>query len=641
MSQLRLSVRFCTAAFIFVLAVAIFSPASQAGTFVAANASEARLIEAKIKAAHFLSKATFGPTESGIDQLASRIRQVGYRRACEEWIDDQFDMVDNPSSGNFVRSHVETVSQMLSQDGLTNTQTNAYVPRYRNQAWWDIALRSDDQLRQRFAWALSQIFVTAGDSFTNTTADFSGDGTWLGTVRYYDEVLVDNAFGNYRDLLSTMTYSPIMGNYLSHIGNRKANVAGQRFPDENYAREIMQLFSIGLYKLHVDGRPVLTSQGELIPTYDNEDIKSLARLFTGFKNNNTNTNFYGMWNHNQPMLIFPPEHDNNRNYSETPGAPEAKTFLGSTLTTQMPSTLSNTAANVILVKQEVDEGLDVIFNHPNVGPFISRLLIQRMVKSNPTRSYIRRVATTFNDNGSGVKGDFRAVLKAILLDPELSRGQRISRKRLPDRVEVTERGTEFTRLREPLLRVTAMIRALNPTSDSPVGSMMIRYSNSDFGQEPYLSPSVFNFYLPDFQPPGDITDFQPSRLIPSSGLYAPEFQIMDAVVANRATNKFISWLRAGNISNTLYNGNGYTFTNKITFDLADEMAMVATPAGMRDLLQDLDLRLCNGTLNEDSKSIIIGALQTYANASTASDAEVRLEETLIAVLTSPNCMIEE
>ncbi len=641
MSHCRLSFVVRVAGFILVLATMLSSQHCIAGTFAAASSSDARVIESKIRASHFLSKATFGPTEAKINSLATRIRQIGYRRACGEWIDQQFNIVDNPSSNEIVRGHVETVTAIMTKDNITNTQNNASVPRYRNQAWWDTALRNDDQLRQRFAWALSQIFVIGGESFTNPDPDFSGSGLWMGTVRYYDEVLIDNAFGNYRDLLTAMTYSPIMGNYLSHLGNRKANVASQRFPDENYAREIMQLFSIGLHQLQIDGRVNRDQNGELIPTYDNEDIKALARLFTGFKNNNAATNFYGPTNLNQPMQIYPPEHDNNRNYSEVAGAPQQKRFLGTTLTTVMPATLSNNAANVQLVKDEITEGLDVIFNHPNVAPFLSRLLIQRMVKSNPSRAYVRRVATTFTNNGAGIRGDFRAVIKAILLDPEVTRGQSISRKRSPDRVEVITRGTEYSRLREPLLRVTAMIRALEPTSDYADGYMMIRNTAADFGQEPYGAPSVFNFYLPDFQPPGEINGYRTSPQSVSDALYAPEFQVMDAVVANKTINKYISWLRTQYIDTTLYSGNGYLFKNRITFNLSDELAMVASPAGVPALLEQLDLRLCNGTLSEESKTVITTALQAYANATNSTDARIRLDEILIGVINSPDCMIEE
>ncbi|TWU60155.1 hypothetical protein Poly51_04300 [Rubripirellula tenax] len=626
---------------IVLSATVILSSSASAGTFTAESGADARMIQAKIRAAHFLSKATFGPTVADIETLATRIRQVGYRRACEEWIDDQFAIVDNPGQGDLVRTHEETVQEMLVQASMTDTFGSTGVWRYRNHAWWDIALRGEDQLRQRVAWAMSQIFVIGGENFRSVTADETGHGRWLGTVRYYDEVLVDGAFGNYRDVLTNMTYSPIMGTYLSHRQNRKANVGANRYPDENYAREIMQLFSIGLHMLHPDGRPMRTPEGELIATYDNEDIKSLARLFTGMKQNNTNTNFYGPQNDNEPMIIYPPEHDNNRNYSDEAGAPEHKRFLGSTLTTVLPSSLSSNAANVELVKTEIDEGLDVIFNHPNVGPFISRLLIQRLVKSNPSRAYIRRVANKFNDNGSGVRGDFRAVVKAILLDPELTRSQRVRRMRAPDRVTVTSRGTESSRLREPLLLITSMVRGFNPTSDNIDGYMMLKFTMDDFGQEPYGAPSVFNFYLPSYQPAGALPNFQPSRTIPTDGLSAPEFQIMDAVLANESANQIFSWIRSEGINTYLYGLDGTGYRNIISFDLSAESAMVTDLADVPKLIEDLDLRFCNGTLSDESRAAILDGINTYLQSNSAATLSYRLHETIIGVLTSPDCMIEE
>jgi uncharacterized protein (DUF1800 family) len=598
-----------------------------AGTFEAADSREVRQIRAKIRAAQFLSKATFGPTQSDIDTLGSRIAQIGYRRACSEWLDLQFSL---PAT-----KHRDKIDEIFAADTpILPTDSGFGVTRVRYQAWWDVALRSEDQLRQRVAWALSQIFVTSdeGAGFNNTDPDFSGLASWFGPTNYYDDVLVDNAFGSYRALLSDMTFSPIMGTYLSHLRNRKADVANQRFPDENYAREIMQLFSIGLYKLEKDGRLARTLEGELIPSYDNEEIKTLARLFTGFKYENDNNNIYGPTNLNAPMEIYAPEHDNNIGYSEEPGAPANKEIFG----TVLPALPVNPTEQQVIA--EIEAGLDVLFNHPNVAPFISRLMIQRLVKSNPSRGYIRRVARKFESNENGERGDLKAVVRAILLDPEAVRGQRLLRKRSPLRVEVVPRGAEQSRLREPILRVTSMIRALKPSSDykgTPL--MMLRTVDNNFGQSPYRSPSVFNFYLPDFQPPGGLAEFHASRRNPHDALYAPEFQILDAVTANRSVNQFQNWVRSRYIRTNLYTGN----VCQIDLNLDDEYNLVRNISNLPQYLEQLDLLLCNGSLSETTKDYIIAAMEANAEGTSDWHTEIRTEETLLAVLLSPDCAIEE
>lgn len=339
------------------------------------------------------------------------------------------------------------------------------------------------------------------------------------------------------------------------------------------------------------------------------------------------------------MWIKASDHDNNRNYSEDPNNPgqpdpnavQEKRFLGSALTS-IPE--SPTSDDVIA---EIEQGLDIIANHPNVAPFICEQLIKRMVKSNPSRAYVRRVANKFNDDGDGNRGNFRAVLKAILLDPELSRGQRVSRRRSPDRVEVSSRGSEHSRLKEPVVAIASMIRALDPTPNSDTDETMVLGGTlSNFGQEPYAAPSVFNFYLPSFQPPGSIIDYRPSRRIPSGSLVAPEFQILDAVTANKSVNQIISWIRNGRVT-TSYTNNGYDLRYQIDFDLDDERALIADLDNAPQLLQEVDLRLCSGSLSESSKAVIIDALTT----STTRNTDIRLDEVLIGVLTSPDFMVEQ
>lgn len=614
-----------------------------AGEFPAANSREVKNIRSRIRAAQFLSKATFGPTQESIDELAGRINQVGYRRACSEWIDAQFEL---PAT-----SHEQVARDMVAADGRTTTQGSVGIANYRYQAWWHIALKSEDQLRQKVAWALSQIFVISdsGSGFNNNTNRGIGNNEftiadWLGMSDYYD-MLSRNASGNYRDLLGDVTFHANMGTYLSSWRNRKANISAGRFPDENYAREIMQLFSIGLYELHQDGRQRLNDQGELIPTYDNEGIKELARLFTGFRSyHNTSTSLYTGRNFGDPMQVHFQEHDNNLNYAEDPNnpgqtdpnAPQSKTLFGVTLS-PLPTPLTNAAAEA-----EINEGLDVIANHPNVAPFISRLLIQRLVKSNPSRAYMRRVTRVFRDNGQGVRGDMRAVVKAILTDREAVSGQRLVRRQSPLRVDVVKRGTEHSRLREPIQRVTSWIRAMRPTSNYPKSDpatgepyMMLSVSiQGDLGQMPFRAPSVFNYYLPDYQPPGDLIGYDPSRRIPTNGLFAPEFQVLDAVTSNRLMNRFGSFARNRYVQYGMRVG-----TCRITFNLGEELELAKDNANLPELLRRMDLWLCNGSMSEDTKTSITNAITSESTA--ASQNVARLEELLLAVVLSPDCAIEE
>lgn len=613
-----------------VVGVLLAAPNVSAGDFVVESARDVRMVKARIRAAQFLSKATFGATQESIESLAVRMRQIGYRRATSEWIDQQFALP--------ITSHEQVARDIVAADGNEVDMQSGGPYRYRYQAWWDIALRGDDQLRQRVTWALSQIFVigSSGAGFNNDDKRNIGNGEqsivdWLGMSHYYD-TLARGSSGTYRDLLEDVTYHPCMGTWLSSVRNRKANVGGGRFPDENYAREIMQLFSVGLYHLHQDGRLQVDENGELIPTYDNEQIKELARLFTGFRyhhNTNTSAIFTGR-NFGDPMQIQAREHDTNYDYSEDPNAPPTKTVFGTVLP---PLAIP---INEQSVRDEISAGLDAVADHPNVAPFICRLLIQRLVKSNPSRGYMRRVTRVFNDNGQGVRGDLEAVVKAILTDPELYRGQRLIRRRNPLRVEVVTRGTEYSRLREPIQRVTSLIRAMRPTSDYSGGYMMLRNSlGGQFGQWPFDSPTVFNYYLPDYQPPGDLIGYTPSRRNPSDSLVAPEFQILNAVTSNQTINRLRIFCRFLEVRRNVNGG-----VCDIDFHLEPELELARDLNNLDEILRRFDLWLCNGTLSEATKTAIKDAVITETTGRDWMNRQ-RLVTILNAVVISPDCAVEQ
>ncbi len=458
------------------------------------------------EAARFLGQATFGPTPS----LITDVQAVGI----EAWIEDQF---------------TQTVGQhqplLMGYDWeLLGGAIGGPYSHHKMLAWWHQAMEAPDPLRQRMAFALSEILVIS---------DTNGglDGNPVGMLNYYD-MLLEHSFGNYRELLEAVTYHPCMGVYLSHRGNLPADPAINRFPDENYAREIMQLFSIGLWMLNDDGTRQLDEFGQPIPTYDNSDITNLASVFTGMSWGQGDTSvwweFYWPTVENDeywrtytvPMILWEGPYsvwDNelNQHVEQYYHEQGAKTVLGVELPANDPENPEdNYAVN------DIDRALDVIFNHPNVGPFIGRLLIQRLVTSNPSNAYVARVTEAFNGGGphnpSGVRGDMQSLIRAIFLDEEA---------RDADMLDDPEHGM----LRENYLRYVALARAFNASSNS--GEYPIFWVNDAFSQQPLSSPSVFNFFQPDYQPLGEIRD---------SGLVAPEFQILTAVTGITIPNQFNS-----------------------------------------------------------------------------------------------------
>ena len=426
------------------------------------------------QASRFLARSTFGPTLAGIDRL---MKMGSY----EAWLEDQF--------GQPPSFHLDWM-----RDRLPGIEWRTYcdlVHTAKRDGWWDIAVHGPDQLRQRVAFALSEIMVVSQYGPLINEPD--------GLASFYD-VLVRNAFGNFRTLLEEVTLHPMMGKYLSYLGNAKADdpVAGSH-PDENYAREVMQLFTIGLYRLNRDGTTINDPQTGLpLPTYNQADIREMARIFTGWSDDNGGYFFVGEGDNTHhartsPMVSFPEHHDTG-----------AKHILD----TDFPAGQS--------AEQDLKQALDLLFNHPNVGPFIARRLIQRLVTSNPSPAYIERVAAAFNDNGHGVRGDMKAVIKAILLDPEALAG--------PEQDPHT-----FGKVREPLLCISHLWRAFQAQNrecarrgedeNSPVyhyNCFHFEAARSFLEQNAaHESLTVFNWFTPD-DGPADLKDLQlvsPERMV--------------------------------------------------------------------------------------------------------------------------------
>lgn len=415
------------------------------------------------EAFQFLNQASFGATaEDALDVIDMGL---------EAWIDDQ---MQKPAS-----------LQLPFVQTNTGQQQPFELHDERTDIWFRNVLGGDDQLRQRVAFALSEIMVV---SQLGALVSYP-----YALASYYD-MLVNNAFGNYRQLIEDVTLHPAMGVYLSMLGNEKPNAALNIRPDENYARELMQLFSIGLIEMNMDGSPRLDTLGLQIPTYDQAVIEAFAHVYTGWSYAGAPSFQLAFPNQNNqtlPMQLYPAFHDTGE-----------KTVLGGTV---IPA--GQTGA------EDLAQALDNIFNHDNVAPFISIRLIQRLVASNPSPGYVARVAAVFDDNGSGVRGDLGAVVKAILLDQE-------ARPALPMEID--------GKIKEPLLRLTQLWRAYNATSTS--GKYAFVAGNYFFGQGPQQSPSVFNFFSPFYAPPGEIRN---------SSLVAPELQIATEFQNTLVTSYFL------------------------------------------------------------------------------------------------------
>ncbi|MEY3366856.1 MAG: hypothetical protein RI973_11 [Bacteroidota bacterium] len=479
----------------------------------------------------------------------------------EDWITTQFDAPR--------LFYIEQRTKDITVDALDSTlaqggNANYIYPRlwFWHSAWWDYTMMSQDLLRNRVSLALSEIFVISEVPQLRDAP--------LGLASYYD-MLLDNAFGNFRELLEKVTLHPCMGLYLTHINNPKSDTALNRFPDENYAREVMQLFTLGLYELNLDGTRKLDSAGHFIPTYDNADIGEFAKVFTGLSYGDTY--LFGQSPQSQQSYTYPMKMFNSWH------EPGPKYLLnGFVVPNRSP----------VNGMADIEDALDNLFNHPNVGPFFSRLLIQRLITSNPTPAYVARVATVFNNNGQGVRGDMKAVIRAILLDEEA---------RDCGYIDSPYRGM----LREPMVRYTHVSRAFNAFSQKGIFRNAMEEFYLDLFQRPLASPSVFNFFLPDYQPIGPID---------SAGLVAPEFQITNAVSIAGYANQLYKWIMRDNQVMEVWSNfeNEYWADKAVNLNLTDEMAFDGINE-IGQLLERLNLILLHGQMSPTTRQIIRGTLE--------------------------------
>lgn len=522
-------------------------------------------------AARLLLQATFGPTMPEIDRLTAM--------GASAWINDQISQPPALLTPYIRQIYADFFGPQTDRSYNGSAQDSFLYGNNVSTPFFRSAVAGPDQLRQRTAFALSQILVAS-------RRDAALENSPLGLADFYG-IFIRHAFGNYLDVLTEVSLHPIMGRYLSHIGNQKANPALNQYPDENYAREVMQLFSIGLWELNPDGTRRLTPAGEPIPTYSNTQITQLARVFTGlwFGGQEWMQGGYNDANYAVPMDLFPEAHDFG-----------AKTLLGGfTLPARAP-----TRENAL---QDVRDAVKSLFDHPNTPVFISRQLIQFLVTSNPSPACVQRIQAVFADNGSGVRGDLGAVVKAILLDQE-ARDPRWSLG-----------NVAFGKLREPVIRTMHLARVGGLARlQAPVWWNWGEFYDA-MKQEPLYSPSVFNFYRPDYRAPGLLTQL---------GLSGPVFQITDSYSAISVPNTLWDFIQGG-----MRSSNGIRYP----LDFAAEVALAGNP---ELLLDRLNLLFCAGRLSAATRAIIIDAVDDLP----ATDARSRVHLAVYLCLTVPEGAIQ-
>jgi uncharacterized protein (DUF1800 family) len=484
------------------------------------------------EASRLAAQATFGMDYAGIESIA--------RQGHENWIDGQF---NTPMSDHL--SIVADIVRRRDEGEFAEFEEDIeYLIFARRLAWWHQTVTGQDALRQRVAFALSEILVVSDSVDTLIVHPNALSG-------YYD-MLLRNSFGNFRELLRDVSLHPAMGLYLSHINNRRSDPANNIFPDENYAREIMQLFSIGLFELNIDGSLQLDNNGDPIPTYSNNEIREFAKIFTGFSYGGPGAYFGRAYppNFSAPMQMFDAAHE-----------PGSKNLLNGTV---VPAGQTG--------MQDFDAAIDNLFNHPNVGPFIGKQLIQRLVTSNPSPAYIERVARAFNGDTTGVRGDMRAVVKAVLLDPDA--------KAAPGTL------TDFGKLREPVVRYASILRQFGANSPDDFIAVLGYFLQQVGKQHPLSAPSVFNFFLPAHSPAGEIAD---------AGLVAPEFQITTSSSIVGISNIIDFVILADYVSDSPQGFEQVSLDFQPYVDLAPDV---------NALLDRLDIVLTAGTLDAASRQAI-------------------------------------
>ncbi|WP_435355811.1 DUF1800 domain-containing protein [Emticicia sp. SJ17W-69] len=563
-------------------------------------------------ASRFLSQATFGATYTEIQKVTTQ--------GIEKWLDDQLALPNNFKIQTYLQSLHQSIVDSLNKVNKVQTYnlSNVYLDDWHfDISWFQGSMTAPDLLRWRVAFALSEIFVASRVSPLN--------GNPYALASYYD-VLMDNSFSNYRTLIDRITYHPTMGVYLTYMNNHATdnNNGKQIYPDENYAREIMQLFSIGLYELNIDGTEKKDANNKPIPTYNNDDIANLAKVFTGLSwgdGNYLGISSKNYWSYTKRMKFYGKDSsDAVRNpLKVNPRIVDgheygAKTFLKTTIPVR-PVAQGN---------QDIQDALNILFNHPNVGPFISRRLIQRLVTSNPSPAYIKRIATVFNNNGSGVRGDLKAVIRAILLDPD-------ARQCCGDNTEY------YGTLKEPFLRYMNLVKGLNLQAQGNVFRNVMARVYDETEQRPLNSNSVFNFFSPDYRPDGELKE---------AGKVAPEFQLLSSQTLTGYFNALNDWLIKDDPTEYygFFGGETYKPNQNPNFNTEIDYTLTRNDK-VPQLLDKYNHILAHGKLSVESLNIIAKAIKSMPYAEDANgvpettEAYRRVRMAIYLIMTSPDYLI--
>lgn len=516
-------------------------------------------------AARLLTQATFG-----IQSLTEveNLRNTGFER----WLCTQFAQGTASQVGYLDQ---QSLSHLDGDGKPYTTEEMSY------EAVWQQWLKGADQLRARTTFALAEIFV-----ISNVAPDIRPYA-----MSSYMDMLNRNAFGNYRTLLKEVTLHPAMGYYLNMLQSEKADPATGSHPNENYAREVLQLFSIGLVKLNLDGSVVKVNNVP-VPTYDETVVQGFAQAFSGWSYPNA-TSFHHADENAKAAWV-----SSMKPFSKYHSTGTKKLLNGTVI------------ASGGTPEQDLDAALDNIFNHPNVGPFIGRQLIQRLVTSNPSPAYISRVATVFNDDGSAqhVRGNLQAVVRAVLLDPE---ARKVSAPPAP---------IQFGKQREPVIRFANLLRGMNSSSASGLNKIHYLDSADDgLGQSPLLAPSVFNFFSPNYKQPGAIA---------ASGMVAPEFQITTETTVAGSLNFFVDRINQG----------GYGWGDReLKFSFTAYTDVAGDPAA---LVGRINTIFFANQMSAGTRNRMLTMLQAMPSSSDWAKKQ-RVKAALILTFVSPDYVIQQ
>jgi len=524
------------------------------------------------EASRFLMQTTFGPRKKEIEDL----RKIGI----EAWIEDQIHNQPISSTGEILELYERDLNGAQALTGLFYTLPDTFNPHILwgsnfGNCFITSAIKGKDQLRQRAAFALSQIFVVSRQNFQLQTK-------MAGLTSYYD-MLAENAFGNYYDLLKKVSRHPMMGLYLSSIGNLPPDPTINRYPDENYAREVMQLFTIGIHEMNNDGTFKLDENGLRTETYDQFDVTEMARVMTGLGRAGGNGGRH-LGSNVTSMRMYAARHDFG---------------LKKIINRLDIPPREATAANA---EQDLDDALLVLFDHENTPPFVSRALIQFLITDNPSPAYVERIANVFIDDGTGTRGNLEAVWKAIILDREARD------------VIYADATAEFGRLRDPMIRLMHLARLLRLDRYEYLYWWEARDELTiPIGQVPLNASSVFNFYKPDYQPPGPLFE---------NGLVGGPFEILDTTTAVAFPNYMWQLITQGFVGRR---GGNFGYTHRPSYT-----ELLPYVGDNETLLDHINLTLCAGRMRAGTRKLILETIG-HPNFADPTDQAVLVQKISLAL----------